>query len=374
MKKLLILYICILLPNLTYSQDENDFNPIGLKFLEYVKEIPEDLLSTRSAILLNLPNNWGEKKQKEIIQQTHTSFQKMGIDAIMYASIQDIFAGKEITQEYYQNYTSREIKNIIIVSYITLKIGEKEYSRYVIIITPFSKNKNIINHAQKAWKKIDDEYEPLLKNLGKIIFKSKIPNKNFLITDTPNFFDAPKIVKTYRYQNFHEDLKYDKILIPKFEEIQIPKTRPTGIINDKIQKEIENYNENIPELNKKLTNAFANYHMDYEIRNYDEADDKKFIQEGFRFVLHVINTSGIAAHRLLGYEIDPTDTEYTLIKQENDKTIIRTIPINANIYKFYIKHLQTKDIFLGNQWDGDEKYFESLNLFIKNIKDELKVK
>ena len=74
MKKFLIIYIFLLHP--TYSQDENDYNPIGLKFLEYVKEIPQDLLSTRSIVLLNIPNKWGDKKQKEIIQQTHSAFQK----------------------------------------------------------------------------------------------------------------------------------------------------------------------------------------------------------------------------------------------------------------------------------------------------------
>ena len=75
---------------------------------------------------------------------------------------------------------------------------------------------------------------------------------------------------------------------------------------------------------------------------------------------------------LLGYEISDEVNELITIKKDSSgEVIIKSIPINAMVYKYYVKHINSGDIYLGEQWDGDDNWQDALSNHITAIVDKL---
>jgi hypothetical protein len=75
---------------------------------------------------------------------------------------------------------------------------------------------------------------------------------------------------------------------------------------------------------------------------------------------------------LLNYEVDEDDEYYITVKITKGKPSMRYIPTQAPVYKYYIKNLKTKNIYLGKNWDADETWQESLKNVLYNITLDLK--
>jgi len=46
---------------------------------------------------------------------------------------------------------------------------------------------------------------------------------------------------------------------------------------------------------------------------------------------------------------------------------VERIHAKAPIYKYYIKHIRTGEIYLGKQWDAAESWHEALNNYLNNL-------
>jgi RNA polymerase sigma factor (sigma-70 family) len=140
-----------------------------------------------------------------------------------------------------------------------------------------------------------------------------------------------------------------------------------------VEKEIQKYNAKVASSNNVLKGAMQDYPFKYELVEYD-GDDKKLYNAGYQYVLLNLNTTGYTIREMLNYEVDKNETDYITMKTSNGKTILRTIPVHAPVYKFYVKHLVTGDVYLGTKWDADETMDEALKNYIQNFKDELKIR
>jgi hypothetical protein len=56
----------------------------------------------------------------------------------------------------------------------------------------------------------------------------------------------------------------------------------------------------------------------------------------------------------------------------NGEPQIKTIPIEVPVYKFYIKHLEYGNIFLGNKWDADQTWQVALANHLQLMRLDLK--
>ena len=75
---------------------------------------------------------------------------------------------------------------------------------------------------------------------------------------------------------------------------------------------------------------------------------------------------------LLNYEIDYTETDYITLKTIMDEiTTLEQIPVNAPVYKYYMKQIVNKEIYLGVQWDADLTWEGALLNHINNFKQAL---
>jgi len=362
--------------SLSVLAQEDKVNTAGFSFLDYKFELPEDLLSSKSIVIVSVPiqdKNTSERGDWESFSEiAHIQFRKMGIDAIGYYFIDDLKAGRDATITYAKSMKKRNVKNVILLNRRLIKINGAETERFVIIITPFNGKASYLNHGQQAWRTQSEDLEGAFKVLGKEVYKSSQPKTNFLITDLPELFTDTDMIYGRRFGVNCRDLKVDKLGVPKFRKVEIPESRPGGLINSNIEKEIMKYNTKVDSNNEQLENIMKDYPFKYEI--LDASTDDDFYREGFQYVLLKLNTTGVTIRELLDFKMDYTETDYITIKATEYGTTLQSIPVNARVNKFYVRHLYTKDVYTGRKWDADESWQDALRNFIRNMKDEFKIK
>lgn len=358
-----------------FSQEE-EVNVVGYRFLDYSNNVPDDLLQSKSVVLVSVPpvsKNSSERGDwQSLAGEAHEYFKKIGVDAVAYFYLDDVFSGIDATRVYAEHLQKREIKYVIILSQVYLKIKNKESLRYVMVITPFSNDRNIISNGKPAYKDQNKDLEKLMKNLYGITIRRDFVNTNHLIIDQPEFFGGLPILSGRRNESFPADLRVDKLAVPKFEEIPIPGNRPGGIINNKIAEEVEKYNASVDRLNFELDRSFQNYPWQYELIKYNP-DEKELWRQGFLYILMRVNSSGRTVKEMLGYEVNDSETEYiTLLKKPDGSFTLRTIPVDAPVHKFYIRSLARDEVYVGESWDADETWQEALDHFLSSLTDKLK--
>jgi len=355
----------------TFSQDDVEVNVVGYKFLDYQSGgLPDDLLKTKSVVFVSVPTVSKSSSErgdwKSFSTEAHTTFKQLGIDPVKYYYMDDVLSGTEVTNSIAGEMKKREISNIIVLSHVRLEINNKDAERYVIVVTPFSGDANFMNNGQVAWKNQDKNFEKVLKALTKNAGKLG-PPENLLVNDVPEYFESIDFIRGRRNESFSEDLRIDKLAVPKFEDIYIPQNAPGGMLNNVIKKQAEDYNKLVGGLNSKLDDVFKKYPYEYGITD-PKMDEKALRAQGYDYILLRLNTSGESVKTLLGYELDDIMDDYVTVKQTSDgKTIFRSIPKTAPVYKYYIKHIYSGDVYLGTGWDADEFWFEALENHLNNL-------
>jgi len=377
MKLKLKILVLVLIPFGIFAQSvEDEINIAGFRFLDYNNQLPDDLLSSKTAVFVSVPpksRNTSERGDWKTFSETaHSQFKKMGIDAVAYYFMDDLKAGNDPALFFSKELEKRQVKNIILLSQVPLKIAGKVTERFVIVITPFNGENSFISNGQNAWKTQAKDYDKALKTLGKDVYRSKQSKTNFLIPDFPEFFEDADIIKGRRIPTFARDLKVDKLAIPKSTTVEIPDNRPGGAINKSVEKEITEYNKNVVRDNTRLENIMKSYPLKYELT--ESSSDEELYKQGFQYVLLKLNTTGTNIRRMLDYEIDPSESDFVTVKNKDGKVTLRSIPVNAPVYKYYVKHLYTKDVYTGDKWDADETWEDALQNFIMKMKADLKLK
>jgi len=121
-----------------------------------------------------------------------------------------------------------------------------------------------------------------------------------------------------------------------------------------------------------LATIMQGYKFNYELVD-NAKTDKELMMEGYTYVIKSIHTSGLEIRKLLNYgDVDEEEEYYITVKMNKNKPTMRYIPIKAPVYKYYIKNLKTKNVYLGKQWEADETWQESLKNVLYNIGKEVK--
>lgn len=370
----LIMGLICILPAL--AQEDDMVFPAGLRFLDYNNQLPDNLLHTKSVVFVDVPRRSGTSLRGDwqgLAKEVHPTFKDAGIDAVAYYNLGDVEANADASAILAQNLKSRQIENIVILSQVKLKIANKDTERFAILITDFNEESSFISHGQTAYKQVAKDTDKLIKQFDRDIRKSGMTSQNHLIIDQPEFFTgAGNIIEGRRNENFAQDLKLDKLAVPRFVKASIPDDRPGGNANKNLEKEIEKSNKLVKRNNLNLENIMEKYPYEYGLVD-PTIDEDKLRQQGYQFVLKRLNTTGEHVKEMLGYEINTAEEDYVTIKQDGLKLTMRHIPAQAPVYKFYIKHIYTGDVYLGTPWDADEQWEDALANYINNMKKDLNI-
>ncbi|MCK5370886.1 MAG: hypothetical protein KAQ62_26380, partial [Cyclobacteriaceae bacterium] len=63
----------------------------------------------------------------------------------------------------------------------------------------------------------------------------------------------------------------------------------------------------------------------------------------------------------------------TSINKQGDASS-KSIKIDGMVYKYYVKHINSGDIYLGEQWDGDDNWQDAFNNHITVLLRKLEKK
>ena len=360
------IFLLTILCSFSLKAQNDDINTLGFHFLDYNFQLPEDFLSSKAVVFVTVPDKASSTERgdwKSFSEVAHQKFRKMGIDAMGYYYQEDVNAGRDATITFAKSLQKRNVKNIIYLSQVA--------DQFIIVITPFNGKASFVDDNQKAWKTQATDLRQVFKTLGNEVYKSKQPKTNFLITDLPEFFTDVDMLYGRRFGVNCRDLKVDKLGIPMFIKIKIPKEVSANSDNKLLELELIKYNAQVEADNQKLADIMKTYPFEYGL--LDAASDDDFYREGYQYVLLSLNTAGVSIRELLDFKMDYTETDYITIRATEYGSTLKSIPVNSRVHKYYVRHLYTKDVYAGAKWDADETWDDALRNFIRNMKDEFKI-
>lgn len=333
--------------------------------------VPKELLLSKSIVVISMFDSESDIRGdwKTLAEGAHFYIKKLGIDAVLYFYVDDLNAGYDLQRSISQQMINRDIKNVFMLS--KDKVNGRD--QFIGLLTQFDSKPSFVSNNQVAWKSQTSDLEILFRNLARAIDNADLTLENLLIIDSPEYYRGVDIIRGKRFENFNTDLRIDQIAIPKFMDLPVPENAEASSTLKMVEiLEIEN-NKNL-ERNGQLEQIMSSYQYKFQIVPY-EYDEKKLLAKGFQFVLMRISSSGKNVRKLLGYEISDDIKELITIKKNSFGEVnVKSIPIDGMVYKYYVKHINSGDIYLGEQWDGDDNWQDALNNHMTLIIERLKKK
>ena len=354
-----------------------NFQPVQNKLLNYraldydYSFMPENLLSSRSVVVVSVPaeaRNGSRGEWHEFADKAHQFFVRLGIDAVAYYYLDDILAGEAVTSAIAENFKKRKIENIVLLDKSRLPSGELIQS---MIITAFNDKDSFLDHGQQAWYNQNTNFDNVLINLYRALGQHNLELSNYMVIDQPEYYKDTPVMIGRRFEEYQPDLKLDKLVVPSFEKIQLP----SNIDDPVVLQTIENTNQQIAADNEKLAQIMNQYPFKFGIEDVRTKTNQQLIADGYQYVLMNIHTSGRAVKQFLNYKTSENETDYVSVRIDpNLEVELVTFPVETPVYKFYVKHLYTGDIFLGAKWDADLTWQQALENYINGMKIELKIR
>jgi hypothetical protein len=293
--------------------------------------VPGDLLSTKTIALYD-PTFTAEE-----LEQIQNGFDKTGVDAVLYCPVDLPMCNRDVQKVFTDYLIKREIKYILFL--------QKNSPEMEFIFTEFTKTKELIKPGQLAWKMTGKS----INEISLDIYRTALNNQkrvNMLVAPLPEFELKLSFIKGMRAEYFPADLKVDKLAIIKFGDEQMDQT---------------------------LEEIFKT-HYPFAYQFFEPGSEETAIrQKGFLFSLAFINTRGYPAMELLEYNMAKAGSAITSASYPNGQLQLKTYPAEMLIYKFYFKHLENQNIYLGTKWDADPDWQQALINQIKGLKAELRV-
>lgn len=305
-----------------------------IKFFSRLKPgsaLPEKILDTRTAVFYSF-----SMTQKDL-DNIQLSFQRTGIDATVYFDIDELLAGKDVTDAYADYLTKRDITNIIFF----LK-DEKGYKAY---ITAFNGKASVVEENQYAWIGEDGYLSELLTKIYRAA-GGGTKRKNMLINETPETDISINVIQGRRSDFFAIDMKVDELAIPK-----------TG-------------NE---AMDKALEEAFSTWPFKHKFTE-PGVSERELRNKGSLYILCYVHTRCAVAKKVLGYDVGRSESAIASVTfNDNGQTQLKNIPSETFVYKFYFKHIDSGNVFLGTKWDADVSWDQALKNQVRGFKSEFKI-
>jgi hypothetical protein len=294
---------------------------------------PLTLTATRSVVF------YDQTLAEPELQTIQKAFQQTGIDAVAYLETARSMAGMDCKRATLKYLIKRDIKFLI--------FPEKLNNQYTFKFAFFDSKIDFIN-PQKAFWKVQDAS---LNNVLKTIYQEAIATEkkqNLLINDLPEYVNSNDIspITGRRNETLATDLGYFAVAFPKWGD-------------EAADKELEIFLK-------------ENYTGKYELVESD-ADEADLRKRGFLFVLRYLHTYGSLAKELLGYPMARSESAIASSTFLNGELQLKTIASKEEVYKFYLKKLETGEVFLG-KWDADIKWRDALKNHIDSYKAEKKLR
>jgi hypothetical protein len=285
--------------------------------LNLIDVAPEGLLASRSVVLFS-----PEVSQKQL-EELQKGFQRVGIDAVLYAESSRVFAGPDMLAKYQAFFSQRDIRFIIFLGKVS------DY--YSLKFLPFKNNLSARN--QQAWLVKSTGINGLLGNLFRSLTSTQ-RKQNYLVNDFPERNPALGTLTSRRLDGLAPNVRSHKIAVPK-----MPDPDSSAALEEFLKVNLKGEH--------------------YEIVENDP-NESELMNKGFIYILNYIHTRGVTAKEILGYDLSKSESAFVTVSYSNGILQLKTIPADTSVYKFYIKKLEDGIIYLGLKWDADITWQDGL--------------
>lgn len=325
-KTVSILFSCLFLCLLAPAQQ------LSMQQLQINGQLPEDLLSTRSVVLirsLHKAPNADVEPWKKLASQAHPFLKEIGIDAVAYYDWRNINAGPDATKAFAEAFRQRAIRSLVVL--------EEQTDGFRLTLAPVGEE-GLLQAGASAWQQKGHALPVLMESLQKEISKTGLAVGNFLIIDRPEFFYTTDIRLNKRFFSYALDLNMDKLAVPAYDIF-------TEAGTDSL---IE------------LKSIMGTYPYEWEVTDPATEETDLRLKGGQQFVLLYLHTSPANIRRFLDYG---KNEEIPLELQAD-------LSDDRSVYKFYIRHIYTGDVYMGTHWDAAPSWQEALKNHIQYLRTE----
>ncbi|MEY4930143.1 MAG: hypothetical protein RI909_867 [Bacteroidota bacterium] len=326
LKSKVILFL-LLISTCSFAQPATEKDAV-LSRLNYLDVVPEGLLSKRALVL------YDESITDKELEETQKIFQQTGIDAVAYVSTDYALSGPDPLRAFTNYLTSRAIDFLIFFE------KDKDYS---LTFVRYNNTKDLVDASAPAWKQKNNSLSELLKTTYRFAISNQ-KKQNLLVNDYPETDVTLKYFTGRRNETFTLDAKSFKIAVVKWG-------------NEKADSELEQI----------LKEYFP---VKYELVD-PKLEERELANKGYRTVLRFVHTRGSVAKKILEYDLSQLAKSLSTVYYVNGEADIKTIPANQTIYKFYVKHIEYGNIFLGKGWDADITWQDALKNHLQAMREAL---
>lgn len=292
--------------------------------------LPEEIMSKRSVVLHS------SNITPQEIATIHEGLVRAGMDAVAYFETERVLAGGDAEKAYNKYLSRREISFIIFI--------QKKPLGFTCHITPYNNKPDIVNVGQGAWSTQASTVSQFLNEIYRTAL-SNYQKKNLLINEMPETELPVRVLEGTRSETYAYDLKVDNLAVPAF-----PDSAATV----------------------QLVEIFKTYPLRYQVTDNTVAD-KDLRNKGFLYVLCVVHGRSGVIKELLGYKINQSENAFVSVTYPETEMHLKNIPAETEVYKFYVRHIDSGNVFLNTKWDADTNWQQALQNFIKGMKAEMKL-
>lgn len=334
-----LLFLVVILCTFSPAVAQRGINILAtVDSLNYTDKLPDELLSTKSLVLVKVPpkstnphvrGQW--QKPSEVLQ---VGFKKGGIDAVSYYYIDDVFSGPEVVSAFAEKFADRQLQNVIFIL--------EEAGTYKVVITEITDKDNLITPGQSAWKVEGDNLETMANTIYLKAANSQQDRNNLLVIDVPIYGEMAHAINARRGEYFDVNFSSETLAIPAFTDTS------------------------------QINKVMAKYPYKYEIVDPTKSE-KELRSDGYQYILYYVHTIGKNVKEILEYPTTQTETAYIseVTAGDNAKAKVISINVNTPVYKFYIKHIYSENVFLGTKWDAAPTWWDALDNYVTNLKNQL---
>lgn len=306
---------------------------LDLQQLQLNGQLPENLLNTRSVVLirsLHAAPNAEQESWKILANEVHPFLKEIGIDAVAYYDWRNVNAGPDATAAFAEAFRQRVIQNVVVL--------EQKEDGLQLTLAPVGEEGGLLKAGAPAWQQQGRELPALMNKLRNEVSKAGLQLGNFLIIDRPEFFYTTDIRLNKRFFSYALDLKLDKLAVPAYEIF------------------VEDGADSLSTL-KSIMQAYP-YEWNITEPGTEETDLR--LKGGNQYVLLYLHTSPANIRRFLNYG---ANDEIPLELQAD-------VSDDRSVYKFYIRHIYTGDVYTGTYWDAASDWQEALRNHIQYLRKE----
>ncbi len=307
-----------------------------LESLVESSSFPEQLLKTKTAVLYkvsprpasaHIRGDW-----KSIAEKVQPYLQRAGIDGMIHYYLEDIFSGPETYENFLDHFDDRDVKNAVFIL--------EDAGTYEVIVTDLQDRQHLIKMGQPAWRKKGTDLGVILNDLYRAAANSGLEKENHLILGVPEFGEMLNPIKGRRNEFYDLNFSSETLAVPMFADTA------------------------------EISAVMSNYPFRYDFIAED-VQEKELRSKGFQYILYYVNSTGKSVKQMLGYKITEAETDYISEVVRDGQLTVHSNNIHTPVYKFYIKHIYSGNVFVGKKWDSSTQWQNALDYYIANLRNEL---